>query len=1412
MAEKAITWYNRLKEAINGQIKENGKREITGAKLNSVLNQMVDALGKNMTFGGVVSPATVIDNTDDNPVFYLALEAGNYPYCGNIVVGQGQIAFLFRDANNIWHQASWNASDENFTTEEKEKLQGLPTQEELRDALGAKANAPESKPGSDNLASFDENGNLKDSGVSIPVPTEEEKEHVLSSGETGLEWVPKPADGDDAYGVYVNEYKDGHGGSTDGMLTRPQWLLSLKGEKGDDAVNPFKGWFDSSDDIPTQGAKKGDYAYVTTNGISKIWRHNGTAFVNTNETVSQEQTFNSNEKLSAVKIDDTHLDNPVGDDEIKAPTLAKAEDVMQLKAKLTGVTAIETKGYTSIDYNGYIVCKTTTNSVAKTYKYDGVVHTVFIPIPQNAKKIRFLGRFVNANTFTTGYAFINAESQQDIQDNIIVSSGSSAIDITKYIVELHPWENNGSDANTEINDVVIPDGATYFCAVYGTGRITQSNFYCYLQTGDPALNHNDIANDFLGGTDKVLSAEKGKELNDRFVTVVSTEPDEIFYPETGGIYTYLQSKQPGDTLEEVKQTFSSDFQLWRYDILPIDQLFYSTVKPNIPLNHGSVWIFYWANENKQMISREKQYGNGLTNQTVNTWENYQLVPPQGAKYLYVEVSNKYSNRYSMKKSVISSLQDVSIEFDETHLTNSQSDDAAKATDVMELRSKLQGVTLEETKVVVDDNIIYPGYVLCKSTLNPTSVPKIYPANATIESTNYRHVVIDVEGYKSVRFLGKLTKTRLGAGWAFYDETNYQDDQFLTDNTGAVEYGTYDYDDSVVDSVTETKEHVVNVPEGAKYLKLCYNMSQVTPLNFYCYLQTGNSVGNLLDDLVTVKRVIMPVKRIYKYINRNEVEENVTNIETYLAGKNYNRQSSALLYKIDSQNKYWGSGRLSVSSSGTVYYWADENYILLRKDKPISGVDASVSWENERLYPPTNARYLYVWATTSVTTNKINDISYYNIVEEKQVSLKEYVDSEQNAKKLNVLVIGNSTSEDMFSYVPIIMRNIAPNVRLTMNILMQSLDETSGRGKSKAHYNNFINDTKAYYWSYWTPDFLAWRQGTGGSSDTSAGTSIKDILNSQHVDIIILNMALSSDQFKYTNALFKKITDYVTYNVQFALYCPPSLTLRGITDGGYDFEITTNNALFNINYYKRFAKTSPVQFIVPACAAIQNARYVPGLQDAGSFIENSSNTSGKGWLGAKDGVHFSDGIARQIESYVAVGCLLECLGMSYDGIMGDNTDFVGPSESYPGLPLRWWNCPHPHPNTSEDVPPKINGTNPTNVRLGQICAMMALKHPTSVYDMSQLTADVETEGVTMEFKRIFRINYNIKNGVTLSSFATKIINEGESYSTTISVDSDVTINSITILLGELDITNIAYNSDNNSIRIGNVSDTITIKIE
>ena len=77
--------YNSLKTTIDANIKQNGRQEITGQILNSVLNEMVNILGTGYQFAGV---ATIDTNpgTPDAKVFYIANGKGTYTNFGGIDV------------------------------------------------------------------------------------------------------------------------------------------------------------------------------------------------------------------------------------------------------------------------------------------------------------------------------------------------------------------------------------------------------------------------------------------------------------------------------------------------------------------------------------------------------------------------------------------------------------------------------------------------------------------------------------------------------------------------------------------------------------------------------------------------------------------------------------------------------------------------------------------------------------------------------------------------------------------------------------------------------------------------------------------------------------------------------------------------------------------------------------------------------------------------------------------------------------------------------------------------------------------------------------------------------------------------------------------------------------------------------
>ena len=106
--------YNSLKAAIDANIKQNGRQEITGQVLNSVLNQMVTALGAGYQFMGVATPDTN-PGTPDAKVFYIANGKGTYTNFGSLEVTEDEVVVLYWDSS--WHKVSTGIASQAKLTE-----------------------------------------------------------------------------------------------------------------------------------------------------------------------------------------------------------------------------------------------------------------------------------------------------------------------------------------------------------------------------------------------------------------------------------------------------------------------------------------------------------------------------------------------------------------------------------------------------------------------------------------------------------------------------------------------------------------------------------------------------------------------------------------------------------------------------------------------------------------------------------------------------------------------------------------------------------------------------------------------------------------------------------------------------------------------------------------------------------------------------------------------------------------------------------------------------------------------------------------------------------------------------------------------------------------------------------------------
>lgn len=101
--------YSNTKAKINEKITTNTTQAITGNVLNEVLQTMVDSLGADYQFGGLVQPGSSF-TAGEQPVVFLATTPGTYTNFGSLVVADGEVALL------VWSGTAWSKQTPDIAT------------------------------------------------------------------------------------------------------------------------------------------------------------------------------------------------------------------------------------------------------------------------------------------------------------------------------------------------------------------------------------------------------------------------------------------------------------------------------------------------------------------------------------------------------------------------------------------------------------------------------------------------------------------------------------------------------------------------------------------------------------------------------------------------------------------------------------------------------------------------------------------------------------------------------------------------------------------------------------------------------------------------------------------------------------------------------------------------------------------------------------------------------------------------------------------------------------------------------------------------------------------------------------------------------------------------------------------------
>lgn len=770
---------------------------------------------------------------------------------------------------------------------------------------------------------------------------------------------------------------------------------------------------------------------------------------------------------------------------------------------------------------------------------------------------------------------------------------------------------------------------------------------------DEDINTVGIINNLVtGGEHNVLSAEQGKLIKEGFSRI---------YPYDEYIVAYTNSAIKDNAslgeLISLQLDVTSNFRVVRYEINQSNS-YYGSGPAHSSYNR---YVYYWGDAEEKLLKKE------TLRSSTSSWTNYQLVPPQDAKYLYVnEISaSSYVNQYSMKV-----LDWVKVESDETKLDNPIEGTLAIAEDVMPVKSTLNGVLLNETKIELVDNTNYfTGFYVNASTGKIAS------------SSGWRILKINIGGVNSVRFVGYKANTTTSTGYGFCNDEPTITVDYAIDET--IRYEQYT-------GSSGNKEYIVSVPADKKWMVITVPSDTYIQMeNFYCYTQVGFSVkeeiDKVQDEIEESLYEIQPVT-IQPVLNP-DTNSNYVSIEAVVGHNIVNDYVSSTTQKIDRYEieggkKYFLSGWWFISADYTIATWTDINKTVLKIEQFRGNTNDGLYLTDKEIIAPTNARYLYlVKRTANTATNPI--LKEYNKIDIK--------------RQIRLLIIGNSYSQDALAYVPFIFPKITNKVLLTIGILY--LDGAS----LNQHLTNLNNASETYRFHL---------SENGNPWTTQNDKSIQYALENYKWDIVLTHQK-SNYAYNYTtyqpdlDMLINKIQESVTYPIKFGwmlVQSRPGNTTSG-TPNFSDELIETHYE--NISTYAQNVLNETLcEFVIPWGTAIQNARTLPEICALGRYANTDvfpSNTSGLGYL-TYDGVHLQEGLPCLIAAYTVILSLLSICGENYNSIIGDDT-----------VPTSTW--------ISNKSIPGANGSpvgaTIENTRIAQKCAIMAFKKPYAITDMTYI---------------------------------------------------------------------------------------------
>lgn len=225
----------------------------------------------------------------------------------------------------------------------------------------------------------------------------------------------------------------------------------------------------------------------------------------------------------------------------------------------------------------------------------------------------------------------------------------------------------------------------------------------------------------------------------------------------------------------------------------------------------------------------------------------------------------------------------------------------------------------------------------------------------------------------------------------------------------------------------------------------------------------------------------------------------------------------------------------------------------------------------------------------------------------------------NNKRIKILGIGNSFTQDAFMYAPFLLKEMGVT-NFEIVVLYK------GGGTLEQHWDYASNDTSAYSLQVYKSENEAWQH--------LGSTTMKKALNYTDFDTITLQQqsARSCDYATYQPYL-NNLVDYIYTTIDY----PTRLGWHSIPaspDNGWSTTYPTSTEFYNAQLLaiEEVLRDTPVEYTIPTNTAIQNAR--------GTVLGTLGDRSNMTY----DGLHLQEGIPALVAAYAVTLKWLELFNL------------------------------------------------------------------------------------------------------------------------------------------------------------------------